>query len=100
MRLPLRLDEELLIVYDAAGDTVCSGYIGTTARWNAEQVRNLRRLVVSANWARHCNTDAMEQQGELPFDEALRLSVDPETHFGPGPGRLRLVRNEEEGVSK
>lgn len=39
MKLPLRLDEEILVVVDAAGETVFSGYVGTTERWNQAQAR-------------------------------------------------------------
>lgn len=85
MKLPLRLDEEILTVFDAAGETVCSAYVGRTDRWNEEQARNLRALVASRNFTQHLTVDGMESHGPLSIGEALRLSLDPQTHFGSGP---------------
>jgi hypothetical protein len=92
MKLPLRLDVNILTVLDAENETVCSAYIGRSDRWNAEQERNLRRLVAAANFTQFCDVDGMERLGTLPMEDALRLSLDPETHFGHGPGPRGLVR--------
>lgn len=77
MKLPLRLDAELLIVYDARGEVIFYRDRGLTDRFNAACARELRFIVAATNFAANCNVDGMESLGPLSVMDALRISREP-----------------------
>lgn len=94
MKLPLRLDADLLNIFDANGDQICYRDRGMTYRYNAERARELRRIVAAVNFTQFCTTEGMERIGSLPIGSVAQIELEnapeAETHFS---GPVGLVRS-------
>lgn len=95
---PTYVDEGILTLMDARGDTICAAEISPSERWNKVQALNLRRIAASLNFCRQLSVEGMERKGELDLGEILTLSLDndPQTHFGP-TGTVGVVLNFTKG---